>query len=82
MTMLTFSAVTDDARNVARQMVLDPNLVESVVESSLRPAGWGGYVDVAIITMASGEKHTVFDHSRDAVYRIRSAREMSEENQP
>ena len=57
--MLSFTIFGNDAN---QNVYVDPLQVESVVETRARTVG-GGWVNTAIITMRSGDKHTVYDYS-------------------
>lgn len=72
--MLTFHVYTaDDYERTRRTVHIDPTAVVSVEESERRPA-YGGWHAVAIITLATGDKHVVEDGSRRAAKRIAEAK--------
>lgn len=70
--MLTFNLYTADDYERSRRVVhIDPAAVVSIEENERRPA-FGGYHQVAVITLATGDKYIVEDGSR------RTAREIAE----
>ena len=77
--MLTFNLYTaDDYDNrTGRQVHIDPAAVVSVEETQRRPA-YSGYWQVAVITLVTGNKHTVEDGSRTAARKIAEAKQQAE----
>jgi hypothetical protein len=76
--MLTFTLYTaDDYGRRSRQVHIDPAAVASVEESERRPA-FGGWYQVAIITLTTGDKHIVEDGARRAARQIAEAKRLSE----
>ncbi|MHB1425101.1 MAG: hypothetical protein ACYC3I_18170 [Gemmataceae bacterium] len=76
--MLTFTVYTaDDYERTRRVVHIDPAAVVSVEEAERRPA-FGGYFQVAVITLATGDKFTVQDGSRTAARAIAEAKEVVE----
>lgn len=72
--MLTFNLYTADDYDRSRRVVhIDPAAVISVEETERRPA-YSGYYQVAIITLVTGDKHTVEDGSRTAARKIAEAK--------
>jgi hypothetical protein len=68
--MLTFTLYTaDDYDPAPRHIHIDPAAVVSVEEAERRPA-FCGYHPVAVITLATGDKHVVEDGARTAARRI------------
>lgn len=73
--MLTFILYTaDDYDRSRRQVHIDPAAVISVEETERRPA-YGGYHQVAVITLMTGDKHTVEDGSRTVARQIAEAKQ-------
>jgi hypothetical protein len=81
--MLTFNLYTaDEYDNRTRRVVhIDPAAVISVEETERRPA-YGGYWQVAVITMITGDKHIVEDDSRTAARKIAEAKQQIQEETP
>lgn len=76
--MLTFTLHTaDDYDRSRRQVHIDPAAVISVEEAERRPA-FGGYCQVAVITLTTGDKHIVEDGSRTAARKIVEAKRQAE----
>ncbi|MBK8772847.1 MAG: hypothetical protein IPM06_20785 [Rhizobiales bacterium] len=66
--MLTFDCFQEDYRDGVKRVTINVRYVESVVEGQRKAAG---YTNVAIITLASGERHTVLDGARNVAQRIK-----------
>jgi hypothetical protein len=79
--MLTFNLYTADDynRNSRRVVHIDPAAVISVEETERRPA-FGGYHQVAVITLVTGDKHVVLDGGRRAARQIAEAKQLAEAN--
>lgn len=76
--MLTFTVYTaDDYERTRRQVHIDPTAVVSVEETERRPA-FGGWWQVAIITLSTGDKYIVEDGSRRAAREIAEAKQQAE----
>jgi hypothetical protein len=72
--MLTFTLYTADEYDRSRRTVhIDPAAVISVEETERRPA-FGGWCQVAIITLTTGDKYIVEDDSRTAARMIAEAK--------
>ena len=63
--MLEFKLWGDDRDVDGRPVLVDPAFVASVVETERRRA-YGGYSPVAVIRMADGAEHVVYDEARSA----------------
>lgn len=75
--MLTFHLYTADDYERSRRVVhIDPAAVVSVEETERRPA-FGGYWQVAVITLATGDKYTVEDGSRRTAEAIALAKQVA-----
>jgi hypothetical protein len=75
--MLTFTLYTaDDYDRRTRHVHIDPLAVASVEEAERRPA-FGGWWQVAVITLVTGGKYTVEDGARQAALLIRVAKEQA-----
>lgn len=75
--MLTFTLYTADDYERSRRVVhVDPLAVVSVEESERRPA-FGGWHQVAVLILSTGDKHIVEDSSRRAAKQIREARQAA-----
>jgi hypothetical protein len=75
--MLTFNVYTADDYERSRRVVhIDPAAVMSVEEAERRPA-FGGWYQVATITLATGDKHVVEDGSRRAAREIAEAKQLA-----
>jgi hypothetical protein len=76
--MLTFTLYTADDydRGSSRNVHIDPATVVSVEESERRPA-FGGYWQVAVITLLTGDKFIVQDGVRKAAKRIDEAKQAA-----
>jgi hypothetical protein len=76
--MLTFTLYTADDYGRSRRVVhIDPCAVIAVEEAERRPA-IGGYHQVAVITLVTGDKYTVEDGSRRVAREIAEAKEAAE----
>jgi hypothetical protein len=73
--VLTFTLYDEDARGPSRQVHIDPAAVASVAETACRPA-FGGWHQVAVISMVNGERFTVEDGARTAARLVREAKAM------
>jgi hypothetical protein len=74
--MLTFTLYTED-RGDRRSAHIDPAAVASVEEAERRPA-FGGWHQVAVITLVTGDKFTVEDGARGAARLIAEAKAAAE----
>jgi hypothetical protein len=75
--MLTFTLYTADDYDRSRRVVhIDPSAVVSVEETERRLA-FGGWYQVAIITLATGDKYVVEDGSRRAAKQIAEAKRLA-----
>jgi hypothetical protein len=72
--MLTFTLYDEDTRGPSRSVHIDPAAVASVEEDLRRPA-FGGWWQVAVITLANGERFVVADGARTAARLVREAKE-------
>lgn len=70
--MLSFDLFCNDYNYQERKVSLNPKFIASVLETERRPAE-GFYQPVAVITIDSGERYTVYDHDRTASKRIKEA---------
>ena len=76
--MLTFSLFTaDDYKRSPRVVHIDPIAVVAIEEAERRPAV-GDWYQVAIITLATGDKYVVEDGARRAAREIAEAKEQAE----
>ena len=76
--MLTFNLYTADDSERAHGVVhLDPIAVIAVEETERRPA-FGGWYQVAVNTLATGDKYVVEDEARSAAWEIADAKEQAE----
>jgi hypothetical protein len=74
---LTFTLYTaDDYDRTTRHIHLDPSAVVAVEEAERRPA-FGGYHQVAVITLTTGDKFIVEDRARRAAKRIAEAKQAA-----
>ena len=74
--MLTFDLYSSERRYEKFTVTVNPTFVESETESEKRPAD-SGWQQVAIVTMSSGERHTVLDHNRSVARQIAEAQEVT-----
>lgn len=75
--MLTFTLYTaDDYDRTTRHVHIDPAAVVAVEEAERR-AAFGGYHQVAVITLATSDKYTVEDGARRAGKRIAEAQQAA-----
>ena len=70
--MLLFDLFCNDFNYQERKVSLNPQFIESVIETERRPAE-GFFQPVAVITMDSGARHTVYDYDRTASKRVKEA---------
>ena len=70
--MLRFTLYSEE-RGELRAVHIDPAEVASVVETERRPA-FGGWHQVAVITLRCGTEHVVEDGSRRAAQQIREGK--------
>jgi hypothetical protein len=70
--MLTFTLYTED-RDGPRAVHIDPAAVASVEEAERRPA-FGGWHQVAVIVLVTGDKFTLEDGARRAARQIAAAK--------
>lgn len=70
--MLTFTAFDDDHRS-GESVHIDPLSVAAVHETSRRRA-YGFKQPVAIVSLVTGERFTVYDYSRDVGQKIAEAK--------
>jgi hypothetical protein len=76
--MLTFSLYTADDHERSHGVVhIDPIAVVAVEETERRPA-FGGGNQVAVITLATGDKYIVEDGARRVARGIAEAKEQAE----
>jgi hypothetical protein len=72
--MLTFTPYTADGYDrPTRHVHIDPLAVASVEEAERRPA-FGGYWQVAVVTMMNGERFVVEDGARRPAKVVRDAK--------
>jgi hypothetical protein len=75
--MLTFTLYTADTYDQSpRHVHIDAAAVVSVEETERRPA-FGGYHQVVIITLTTGDKYVVEDEARTAARRIAEAQQTA-----
>jgi hypothetical protein len=75
--LLTFTLYTaDDYDRRTRHVHIDQLAVSSVEEAERRPA-FGGYWQVAVVTMMNGEKFVVEDGARRAARLVWEAKEKA-----
>jgi hypothetical protein len=75
--MLTFTLYTaDDYERTRRVVHIDPVAVVAVEEAERHPA-FGDWYQVAIITLATGDKYVVEDGARRAAREIAEAKEQA-----
>ncbi len=75
--MLTFTLYTaDDYERTRRHVHIDPSAVVSVEEAERRPA-FGGWYQVAVITLVTGDKYIVEDGARLVAKRIAEAQQAA-----
>jgi hypothetical protein len=76
--MLTFNLYTaDDSERSHGVVHIDPIAVIAVEETERR-AAFGGWYQVAVITLATGDKYVVEDEVRRAAREIAEAKEQAE----
>jgi hypothetical protein len=75
--MLAFTLYTaDDYDRTTRRIHIDPAAVVAVEEAERRPA-FGGYYQVAVITLTTGDKYLVQDGARLVAKRIAEAQQAA-----
>lgn len=75
--MLTFTLyVGDDYDRAPRRVHIDPSAVVAVEEAERRPA-FGGYHQVAVITLTTGDRYVVEDGARLVAKRIAEAQQAT-----
>jgi hypothetical protein len=74
---LTFTLYTaDDYDRTTRHVHIDPSAVVAVEDAERRPA-FGGYYQVAVITLATRDKYIVEDGARRAAKQIAEAQQAA-----
>jgi hypothetical protein len=75
--MLTFTLyIADDYDHSRRVVHIDPCAVIAVEETERRPA-FGGYQQVAVITLVTGREYIVEDGARRAAREIAEAKQLA-----